>query len=266
MPNLALFANAGFPFTRFADLSQTRIVMPPKASPEEIGLTLAIFAYFGEQTGYPALRVEIGDSSDLGQDADYLVLGTPDDQPAFERLNPHLPVSVGPSGISVGDAGGFFASIEHAWWQAAEMRPNWWWKVGGSTEREGVIASLGQFPDALIQGIEAPWARGRSVVTITVKNDDAARDFAGAFLNAATSADIGESVSVLRRGSFSSYRLGDMFYHVGHLPWWSQVRYWLREFPWLVVLLTFALGLFVVPWTRARLDRRAQARLEAREA
>ncbi len=86
MPNLALFANAGFPFTRFADLSQTRIVLPPKASPGEIGLSLAILAYFGEQTGYPALRVEMGDSSDLGQDADYLVLGTPDDQPAFEQL------------------------------------------------------------------------------------------------------------------------------------------------------------------------------------
>ena len=76
MPNLELFANAGFPFTRFADLSQTNIIMPPKASSEEIGLYLMLLSYFAEQTGYPALRLHMDDSGNLGKDADYLILGT----------------------------------------------------------------------------------------------------------------------------------------------------------------------------------------------
>ncbi len=42
MPNLELFANAGFPFTRFADLSQTRIVLPPQPSSQELGVYLAL--------------------------------------------------------------------------------------------------------------------------------------------------------------------------------------------------------------------------------
>jgi cellulose synthase (UDP-forming) len=265
MPNLELFANAGFPFTRFADLSQTRIVMPPKASSEEIGLYLMLLSYFAEQTGYPALRLQIDDSGRLGNDADYLILGTPDDQPAFEQLNHHLPITVSQDGVSVEETGGFFAAIQSAWWQVAEMRPVWWWKLSQGQQRAGLVASLGEYPDAVIQGIESPWTAGRSVVTITIKNDGATRAFTGAFLKSSGSGSISESVSVLQGGDFTSYRLGDAFFQVGHLPWWTQVRYRLREFPWLVVLLTFILGLFVVPWTRARLDDRTRARLEGRQ-
>jgi cellulose synthase (UDP-forming) len=264
MPNLELFANAGFPFTRFADLSQTTVVMPPRASSDEIALYLMFAAYFSEQTGYPALRLQVDDSAPAGRDTDYFILGTPNDQPVFEQLNQHLPIAVTQDGVSVQDTKGFFAAIESAWWQVAEMRPDWWWKITKGRQREGLVASLGEYPDAVIQGIESPWNAGRSVVTITIKNDNAARALTNAFLKSSGSASISESVSVLQGSEFTSYRLGDSFYQVGHLPWWIRVRFWIREFPWLIVLLTFVLGLFVVPWTRARLDHRAAARLDGR--
>jgi cellulose synthase (UDP-forming) len=261
MPNLELFANAGFPFTRFADLSQTTIVLPPRPTPAETGLYLALLAYFGEQTGYPALRLHLADSSSLSGDSDFLVLGTPTDQPAFTQLNPHLPVAIVDGGFSIRNTGGFFTNVEHAWWQVAEMRPNWW-RLSASREREGLLESLGQFPDALLQGIESPWSSHRSIVTITLKSDDGAVPFAAAFWKSSTSADISQSVSVLHGSDFTSYRLGESVYHVGSLPWWNRVRYWLRAFPWLIIVLTFLLGLFVVPWIKIRLDRRAKARLE----
>ncbi len=264
MPNLELFANAGFPFTRFADLSQTNIAMPSRASSGEIGLYLMLLSYFAEQTGYPALRLHIDEPADVGKDADYLILGTPEDQPAFEQLNHRLPVAVAQDGLSIKDTNGLFAAVQSAWWQVAELRPQGLWNLTGANPKAGLIASLGESPDAVMQGIESPWSRGRSVVTITIKNDDAAKAFTSAFLKRAGSANISDSVSVLQGNDFTSYRLGDAFYQVGHLPWWSQVGYRVREFPWLVVLLTFVLGLIVVPWTRARLDHRTQARLEGR--
>ena len=89
--------------------------------------------------------------------------------------------------------------------------------------------------------------------------------FSPAFLAASASGDVSQSVSVLHGASFASYRIGDEVYYVGHMPWWGLIRYRLRQFPWLIVVLTFVLGLFVVPWIRARLDQRVQARLEARE-
>jgi hypothetical protein len=36
LPNLEIFANAGFPFTRFADLSETTVVLPPTPTEQEI--------------------------------------------------------------------------------------------------------------------------------------------------------------------------------------------------------------------------------------
>ena len=260
MPNLELFSNAGFPFTRFADLSQTRIVLPQRSSPDEIGVYLALLAHFGEQTGFPALRVTVGDASLLGGDADYLILGTRSDQPAFAQLNQQLLVQVQDQGVTIRDTGGFFSMIEHAWWQVSEMRPKWW-RLNQTQEREGLLQTLGDFPEALIQGIESPWSSNRSVVTITFRNNQSMNPFIAAFQKAITSSAISQSVSVLHGQEFTSYRLGDHYYHVGYLPWWARIRYWLRTFPWMVVILTFVLGLFVVPWMRARLDRRAAERL-----
>jgi len=264
LPNLELFANAGFPFTRFADLSQTRVILPPNPTPAEETLYLALMAYFGEQTGYPALRMTAGDSSLLGDDVDYLVLGKPGNQPGFERLQKELPITVREDGFTVQGTNGFFATIRHAWWQVAEMRPNWWWKLDQTQQRSGLLSSFSQPPDALIQGIESPWNRDRTVVAITYKDDAAAGQFGSAFWKSSASGDISESISVLHGASFSSYRIGDRFYHVGYLPWWSQVRYWLSEFPWVIGVLTFLLGLFIVPWLRAHLDRIAKDRLDVR--
>ena len=167
-------------------------------------------------------------------------------------------------GFSIQNTGGFFSTVEGAWWQIAQMRPNWW-RWDQSKERNGLLGDIGQFPDALLQGVESPWSSGRSIVTITLRNNDAVAPFVAAFWKSSMSGDISQSVSVLHGSDFTSYRLGEKFYYVGNLPWWTHMRYWLRTFPWLIVLLTFVLGVFVVPWTKMWLDRRAKARLEARQ-
>ena len=261
MPNLELFANAGFPFTRFADLAQTKVILPAQASPAELGLYLSLMGYFGEQTGYPTVRVQVSDASELGQDVDYLVLGTGADQPAFDRLKDRLPVVPHAGGYTVKDTSGIFHAIQNAWWQVAELRPQWWWKIARGDQRSGLIESIASLPDALVQGIQSPWYRQRSIVTITIKQDESAVPFADAFWKVSGSSAISENVTVLRGPNFASFRVGDRFYHVGHLPWWDHLRYWFREFPWIIVPLTFILGLFIVPWIRLRLDKRAKARL-----
>ena len=243
MPNLELFANAGFPFTRFADLSQTRIILPPQSSPSEMTLYLALMAYFGEETGYPALRVQVGDPSALGSDADYLILGTASDQPAFEQLSPKLYVAIQDNGFTVRDTSGFFALIEQAWWRVSEVRPDWWWRLGRVKETSGLMASLGEFPGTLLQGIQSPWGAQRSIITITLKNDDAGKPFLDAFWKHSMSSDISQSVSVLHGNEFSSYRLGTNYYYVGHLPWWLLVRFWIRTYPGLIVVIAIAIAL-----------------------
>lgn len=59
MPNLGVFGQAGFPFTRMADLSETTVVLSPDVKPEEVAAYLRVLGHFGSITGYPATGVEV---------------------------------------------------------------------------------------------------------------------------------------------------------------------------------------------------------------
>ncbi len=93
LPNLLLFANAGFPFTRFADLGQTAVLLPSSPTLDEMTLYLDLMGYFGAQTGYPALRIQVahaGDEADTSA-KDLLVLGTFTDLAATQNVAANLP-------------------------------------------------------------------------------------------------------------------------------------------------------------------------------
>src|SRR5260370_38073906 len=87
MPNLEIFANAGFPFTRYADLAETTVVLPATPTEQEIEMFVTLMGHFGRQTGFPALRVTGAGPDTLapGAKTDFLVIGSGDDPPGFEQ-------------------------------------------------------------------------------------------------------------------------------------------------------------------------------------
>ncbi|MDT9165917.1 cellulose biosynthesis cyclic di-GMP-binding regulatory protein BcsB, partial [Escherichia coli] len=70
MPNLAAFGNAGFPFTRMADLSDSALVMPDNASVDDVANALALLGRMGASTGYPALRTRVIQARQVDEHAD----------------------------------------------------------------------------------------------------------------------------------------------------------------------------------------------------
>ena len=96
LPNLEIFANAGFPFTRFADLSETTVVLPPTPTEQEIETFVTLMGHFGRQTGFPALRVTVaGPDACTPAPAPTSSSSAPaNDQPAFDKLGNNLPVSL----------------------------------------------------------------------------------------------------------------------------------------------------------------------------
>jgi cellulose synthase (UDP-forming) len=253
LPNLELFANAGFPFTRLADLAETKVVVPTTPSPEEIALFLDLMGHFGAMSGYPTLRVTVvGPDGMLPAEQDYLVLGTVQDQPAILKLNPSYPVTLDANGIKIKDTGGFFATTKRAWWRLHSERGF-----------DGQMAAVGGVPDAILEGIENPWAPNRTIVVIALRDPAMAAPFAAMFLKTSQSGEIASSVSVLHGDGFASYQLGSHVYHVGHLPWWVQMRLWFTQYPWLVVLFLVILCYVLASWSRMWLRLRARERLQA---
>ncbi|HEX3967764.1 MAG TPA: UDP-forming cellulose synthase catalytic subunit [Edaphobacter sp.] len=259
LPNLEIFANAGYPFTRRADLSDTAVVLPDTPTAEEIEMYLTLMGHFGAQTGYPVLNVSVTNPDGMTPDRtkddrgkDYLVLGTVDDQPAISRLNPSLPVGVDGSGLHIQDTQGFFAPLQHAWWKVR------------SSERvqPGQLETDGGLPDALIEAIEWPAGSNRSAVVIVLRDQDVVSNFLSTFLKTSQSSDISQSVSVLHGSRFSSYRIGGAVYHVGSLSRRVQLKILFEDNQWLMVLAVLGFCLLMAAILRSILRRKARFRLQ----
>ena len=257
MPNLQIFANAGYPFTRKADLSDTAVVLPDVPTVDEIEMFLTFMGHFGAQTGYPVINVAVTNAAGMKNDRlkDYFVMGTVDDQPAINTLNPSLPVKVDGSGLHIQDTQGFFAPLQHAWW-----------KVRSSDHiNSGTLETAGGLPDALIEGIEWPRGSGKSVVLIALRNHDVVPNFLNVFLKYSQNSDIDQSVSVLHGTRFVSYRIGNDVYRVGSLSIWVRLNMLFSEFPWLVVISTVIICILIAALIRAMLRRRARIRLQGND-
>ena len=253
MPNLELFANAGFPFTRFADLHNTTVVLPPNPTPEEIETFVTLMGHFGRQTGYPGLRVTVAGPEALraGNDADLLIIGTGDDQPAFDKLSNNLPVSLSTGRVQAHDTQGFFAPIHHAWW-----------KVQNPDHSESGELIANTTPDAIIEGIESPYSRSSSVVAIHLKDAGTFVPFMQTFLFVQQASDIQGTVSMLLGTRFQSFRVGANVYHVGLLPWWTRLTLWFKQVPWLAAVVVIVLAFLLAIWMRNWLRIKARARLK----
>jgi cellulose synthase (UDP-forming) len=254
MPNLELFSNAGYPFTRRADLTDTSVVLPDTPGPEEIETFLTFMGHFGGQTGYPVVNVTVTNAEGMKTDhhKDYLVIGTVDDQPALAKLNPLLPVMIDGSGLHIQDTQGFFAQLQHAWW-----------KVHSSDRiQSGQLETAGGLPDALIEGIEWPSGSSRSVVIVALRDKTVVSNFLSVFLKTSQSSDISQSVSVLHGRRFVSYRIGNDVYWVGSLSRWIRLNMLFSEFQWLMVFFTIIFCFLMAATLRALLRRRARARLQ----
>ena len=254
LPNLELFSNAGYPFTRRADLADTSVVLPDVPTADEIELFLTLMGHFGAQTGYPVLHVEVTDAAGMTASGgkDYLVLGTVADQSAIRSLGRWLPVMVDGSGLHVQDIQGFFAFLQHAWW-----------KVRSSDHvQSGELEVAGGLPDALIEGLEWPRGSNRSVVVIALRDHAAVTGFLTAFLEKAESSEISQSVSVLHGRGFVSYRIGNTVYRVGSLSLWLRLNLLFSQFPWLMVISTMVICLVLATLFRSMLRRHARMRLQ----
>jgi len=269
LPNLEIFANAGFPFTRFADLSETTVVLPPTPTQQEIEAFVTLMGHFGRQTGSPGLRVIVAGPNALqnGAATDFLIIGAGDDQPAFSKLGNHLPVSLNGDQVHVAapaqvpnpvhDIRGFFVALLHrAWSKLHSGDPN-------IAQADPGDLTAGGTPDAVIEGIESPYDVGgnRSIVAIHLKDGSTFEPFMSTFLDVQQSSDIAGSVSVLHGTEFRSSRVGAQVYYVGHLPWWIQLRLLVAAYPWLIAIVVVVLALLLAIWTRQWLRAKARARL-----
>jgi cellulose synthase (UDP-forming) len=261
MPNLELFSNAGFPFTQYADLQKTTVVLPDAPDPKEIALYLYLMSHFGAQTGYPGIRVTVaGSNAAIGAGRDYLVLGTVGNQPAFASLDNVMPVALDASGIQVKPQQGLQAMIG----RVQNMALDKWNGLVGKPPINS-LATVAGVPDVLIQEAMSPVSPDRSIVMIALRQDSSVDPFASVFLDRSQTRDMTGPVSLLIGEKLQSYPVTGARYHIGEVTPYVRLRIWFGESYLLLLFAVTPLTLLIALWTYGWMARRAHERLKLGE-
>lgn len=237
LPNLAYFANIGFPFTRMADLSETAIAMPDNPSPEELSLYLTVLGRMGEATGYPALRHTVVSHLDIEKSSskDIIAVGSGNSQSLISKWKDSLPM------VTVdGDR----RVREHR----ATWRTTYRWAQDDITSKPNPPGNLqisGNSSLSTIMGFESPMQSGRSVVFLYADKSADLRKVSDLLSDSDRITGIQGDFVVVDDKSIAHVKASETYF-VGSLPWLSKVRWFFSDQPFVlagvVTLASLLLG------------------------
>ena len=222
MPNLGVFRDSGFPFTRMADLSETAVVMPDSPSAAEITTYLEIMGRMGASTGYPATGVQIvtGMSVESASDKDLLLIAAGGNLPLLKQWSSYMPASF--------DGGRRFAISDLAYKTWALFSPD-----PDARQRRArldmLFKSNGQ--SGFFSGFESPLKGGRSAVLVWGVDGDSLLDNSTALLGG-EGFDEYELVSgslTIVRGKQVDPLVNEQTYFVGTLGWFRNIQWTLSR-------------------------------------
>lgn len=242
MPNLAYFANSGFPFTRMADLSETAMVIPDKPDAHEQEAVLTLLGQMGRWSGLPALRVSMVPASnvDTVRDRDLLVIGTHSGEALLAKWGKGLPMLIAQNQNQL--------ILRQP--VSAQRRPQ-----GSGTGRAAMDVNG---PTAALIGFESPYTRGKSVVALAANASDRLGDVLDVLDDDARIGQVRGDLTVIRQTLVTPLSVGDKYY-VGRLPWYAWLWVHISRYPSLIAFAGILAGLFValsVFWALGRLAAR----------
>jgi cellulose synthase (UDP-forming) len=252
LPRLELFGSAGYPFTRWPDLSQTAVVLPDVATHADYEALLDMVGFFGAQTGLPASGLTVAEASRVEsvRDKDLILLGTPANQPLFSAWQNEMPVGLSTDGMRLNRS----PAPNRLLYPEMPFRDRDW-------DRLAHLLANAKQPDLVVQDFVSPLNGERSVVAILTPKSPT--EVAALFMPATRQGPVYGGVSILDGGHFRSFLVGSRTYHSGQLTRYQRAMVFAFEnyrlLPFLVVLLAFVVGAWLRRSTEAiaarRLDR-----------
>ncbi|HEX5362790.1 MAG TPA: cellulose biosynthesis cyclic di-GMP-binding regulatory protein BcsB, partial [Gallionella sp.] len=223
MPNLSYFATAGFPFTKYADLSQTIVVLPDQPTAYDIETMLTLLGRMGESTGYPATQFGIAHANehDRLKNADLLVIGASLKQGLLTQWADKLPVDI---------QGGALRNSQPK--RAASFLFDWF---NFETLPDPGIMAQQQFGQngslAAILGFESPLSAQRSVVAVVSTQPEGLTQTLDALER--SNNNIQGSAVFIHPDKVEGFLVGQTYF-IGELPFWTSIWYPFANHPVLL--------------------------------
>jgi cellulose synthase operon protein B len=235
MPNLTFFANSGFPFTKYADLAETTVVLPDEPNTFDMEAMFNLLGNMSRSTGYPALRFKLIQAKSIQQakDSDLLIIASGAKSDALGNWGKSLPVLLR-EGSSTLTSLGKVIDTAYDWVGDGDEK---FVKLGGGAVLQG------SGPLSAIVGFESPLSPSRSVVAITANTPEALNLAITALNDTGKVPYIRGDLSLMRGDLVESYRVNGSYF-VGELPWWRWLWFHLHRHALLLTVLGIVIGLF----------------------
>src|SRR5579862_7993256 len=251
LPNLALFANSGFPFTRYADLAETAFVLPDPNDAAALEEMFFLLGRMGRQTGAVALAYRLLDAHEAlaASDLDLVILSGNGSQELLEHWKKELPLML--------------SQLNRDYRQLAP--------AAHSTERVRTASHEGEAPRVQLRadgalaafvGFESPLSRGRTVLALLGRDAAAARSLVATLNDNSRVPLVRGELAVVRNDTVQSFEGTDVYY-VGSLPFWQWLWFHFSHHAALLIVLALAVALAAGLLVYGRLERRVKQRLEA---
>ncbi|MFZ6692525.1 cellulose biosynthesis cyclic di-GMP-binding regulatory protein BcsB [Undibacterium sp. SXout20W] len=255
-PNLAYIANAGFPFTKYADLSQSAVVMPDRPSNEEMQVFFNLMGRMGESTGYPVINNSVIRAVDVDKhsDKDFLVIATNGDQPLLKQWAKYMPLSMDETGNHLQIPRGFIRTLYR-----------WAGKDIDEVERRSgeLLAKTGNDFGAMMQ-FESPLSAGHSVVVVTGGNGASLLGVTNGLSKSDLRSKFQGDLVLIKGNKVVDALIGDTYYS-GHLPVWTWVKWSLSTRPVILIIFLMLATLIVATMLFRFLRRKAAQRLHVED-
>ncbi len=252
-PNLALFANSGFPFTRLADLSDTAFVLAAAPSADEVQAFLNLLGKIADATGLPATRYVVvsAEHVDTVADRNLIVLGLDSSQPLLRQWENYNSIRITSTGVATAPGLNFLQRLIQPFDPRA---PSY---SGAAVEL--AKASIGK-PYAYMSSFWSPLDANRIVVAIGSNQEAALVELSKQMEDPDLAAKIQGDFFFFSDGKGEFYTSGRRKF-VGELPLWWKVQWLAGSFGLAVfacvifamVILAVTVQRFGAHWARRRL-------------
>lgn len=247
MPNLTVFMNSGFPFTRLADLSETVALMNSNPSEEEVSILLNVVGNMGSKTYYPVYNLQIiHDASMIKKHNDDILMIGRMPYEAFNEAKINLLIEAVKASIKTPFRQNGLDNLE----------------LVESDSKGDMKATIGSSePIGAVVGLQSPFDSNRSVVALLANGADGFKLLNNALVTPVNYGHINGSVSVVRNSGVQSLRVGPT-YDLGYIPWWIHLNYYIAEHPVFMAILVVIVALLLpmMIWNSLKSIRRRRLR------
>jgi len=251
LPNLALFANAGYPFTRYADLSHTGVVLPDlqRASLEQLFYMLG---RMGRHTGVAATRYQLlnAEQASKAKNLDLLLLSGEATTKLLNDWQQSLSLRMSGSERAFRDGVAAPSFMSDPLRLSRESRH----ADAVTFNTNGSLSALSSF--------ESPLSSAYTVVALSATDSEAGNNLVNALDDGGKVAQIRGDLAIVRGGEVQSFT-GNEVYYVGSLPWFTWLWFHLSRHPVLLTLVAIAMAIatamLAYGWLQTRLRKRMNA-------